>query len=225
MEQLDRQALLEDAPRVSLPDGEKIGLYLDAAVAHANEINPSLANALTVAKPFIIVPIRIIMCLAPIYLWCFGVLYKIWQVLPTNVVQAIIGLALCFFGGTYAISIAAIEAFRQLGWKQLFEELKVVYGQVQTVRAASDKDDTIDADGNGIVDVKELSPSALAQRKTILIMRSITEPARLQTAFGSLWAAYIGVLATLRLEFARTTAFALVRGTGPGEPWCGGGVR
>ena len=36
------------------------------------------------------------------------------------------------------------------------------------------------------------------------------QPGRLQTACGALWAAYIGVLATLRLEFARTTAFALV---------------
>ena len=40
-------------------------------------------------------------------------------------------------------------------------------------------------------------------------MKAITEPERLQSAFGALFVAYLSVLATLRLEFARTTAFAL----------------
>ena len=40
-------------------------------------------------------------------------------------------------------------------------------------------------------------------------MRAVEEPERLQAAVGSLWASYIAVLATLKLEFARTTAFAL----------------
>jgi len=47
------------------------------------------------------------------------------------------------------------------------------------------------------------------QRKVFLGMRAVEEPERLQAAVGSLWASYIAVLATLKLEFARTTAFAL----------------
>ena len=37
----------------------------------------------------------------------------------------------------------------------------------------------------------------------------MSEPARLSQAIGSLWAAYVAVLATLRFEFAQTTALAL----------------
>jgi len=207
----DTSTLLSETPLppVALPDGEKIGLYLDAAVEKAKDINPKLATALAVAKPFIILPIRVILCLGPLYVWLFTLMYKIYMILPTNIIQAIVGLALCFFGGTYVISIAAIEAFRQMGWKTLFEEMKIVWAQVQNVREENRKDDLEDKDRNGVADVAEISASELAQRKVILIMRSITEPGRLQTACGALWAAYIAVLATLRLEFARTTAFAL----------------
>ena len=49
----------------------------------------------------------------------------------------------------------------------------------------------------------------MAQRKAFVFLRAIKQPDKLQTAVGSLWAAYIAVLATLKLEFARTTAFAL----------------
>jgi len=207
----DTATLLAEAgpPPVAMPEAERIGLYLDAAVVKAADISPKLATAITVVKPFVIIPIRLILCLIPIYMWLFTLLYKIWQILPTNIVQAIVGLALCFFGGTYAISIAAIEAFRQLGWKALVAELTVVWQQVQVVRTENAKDDLEDANKDGIADVKQITPSELSQRKVLLIMRSITEPSRLQTAVGALWAAYIAVLATLRLEFARTTAFAL----------------
>lgn len=40
-------------------------------------------------------------------------------------------------------------------------------------------------------------------------MTTVKEPEKLQTAVGSLWAAYLAVLATLRLEFARVAALAL----------------
>ena len=43
----------------------------------------------------------------------------------------------------------------------------------------------------------------------MLIITTVKEPWRLQTAVASLWSAWLAVLATLKLEFARTTAMAL----------------
>ena len=40
-------------------------------------------------------------------------------------------------------------------------------------------------------------------------MRTVKEPDKLQSAVGGLWSAYLAVLATLRLEFARVAALAL----------------
>ena len=40
-------------------------------------------------------------------------------------------------------------------------------------------------------------------------MRTVADPDRLQTAVGALWASYLAVLATLKMEFAQTTAIAM----------------
>ena len=108
-----------------------------------------------------------------------------------------------------AASIAAIEAFRQLGWAKVKDELSIVWSQAKLVVEASDKDDMVDDDGDGVADVDQIDANELAQRKIAVAMKAITEPERLQTAFAALFVSYLSVLATLRLEFARTTAFAL----------------
>jgi hypothetical protein len=46
---------------------------------------------------------------------------KLWlqySKLPTNVVAALYGLCLCFFGGFFPMSLAAYEAFKQTGWEK-----------------------------------------------------------------------------------------------------------
>ena len=191
-----------EMPKAAMPDATKISAFLDAATAKAGEMNPQVARCLVVTKPFIIVPIQIIMCLAPFYLWMIRWAIKIYQVLPVNFIWALFGLALCFFGGTYVASIAAIEAFRQMGWQRVYAELEVVYVQMLNVHAAYAKD-------AASTNIEQMSREELAKRLTFIALRSINEPARLQSAVGSLWTSYIAVLATLRLEFARTTAFAL----------------
>jgi hypothetical protein len=120
-----------------------------------------------------------------------------------------VGVALCFFGGTYVASLAAVEAFRQMGWRQSFEDASYVFEQMVLVKDASEKDDKVDADGDGVADVDALTPTDLAQRKVTLAMLTVDEPGKLKKAFGGLWTAYVGVVATLRFEFARTTAIAL----------------
>ena len=54
-----------------------------------------------------------------------------------------------------------------------------------------------------------MDPDKFIQHKMMVVMAAVSEPERLQTAFGSLFSSYLAVIATLRLEFARTTAFAL----------------
>ena len=55
-----------------------------------------------------------------------------------------------------------------------------------------------------------MEATQLAQHKLMIAMKAVKDPDRLQTACGALFASYLAVLATLRLEFARTTAFARI---------------
>jgi hypothetical protein len=144
-----------------------------------------------------------------VYKRLFEVGWGIQRRLPTNVLLMLAGVALCFFGGTYAAAIAAIEAFRQMGWARVRCDLAIVLREAQLIAAASEVDDEVDDDGDGRPDVADLPPAELAQRKVSLAMTTVKEPRRLQQAIGSLWAAYLAVIATLQLTFARTTALAL----------------
>ena len=184
---------------------DRIATFITGLGTKANVDPGCLSNA----EPFIKMAIKFFLTVAPIYKKFYTEAYKIYVQLPMNVLTMIFGVALCFFGGTYVASIAAIEAARQLGWQKVVTEVTVVREQLQIVYAASAEDDKVDEDGDGVADVDQLEATELAQRKLRVAMKAVTEPNRLQEAFGALFASYLAVLATLRLEFARTTAFAL----------------
>jgi len=121
----------------------------------------------------------------------------------------IFGLTLCFFGGTYLATLAAAEAFRTTGGAALYDELKYVFAQAKVVRRAAEADDDTDENEDGIADVDQIAPHAFLQRKIVVALVALKEPQRLQTALGHLWAAYLAVLATLKMKFAQTVSIAL----------------
>ena len=151
------------------------------------------------------------MCLAiqPWVLFVVKYAMKFWSMLPKNVVMMLFGAALCYFGGAYTVSIAAIEAFRTMGYERAKHDLAKLSEELDKVAEANAADDTVDDDGDGIADVEQIEPSELARRKLFLMMRTVSEPERIQSAIASTWAACIAVLATITMQFAATTAIAL----------------
>lgn len=119
------------------------------------------------------------------------------------------GLALCYFGGTFTATIAAAEAFRTMGYEKARDDLSALWLQIKPVLEANDEDDLVDDDGDGVADVDQLTPPELLQRKALLVLTNVKEPERIQSAVGSVYAALLAVLATLKLEFAATTAMAM----------------
>merc|ERR1712050_209391 len=63
--------------------------------------------------------------------------YVVYKMLPMNYFQMIYGLGLCFFGGTFFATLAAIEAAKQFGGQASLDELALIYGQAQVAEAAS----------------------------------------------------------------------------------------
>lgn len=208
-----RSDALPNAERLPPPAGMSYQKSADnlriAKFMKGVEVNPQLASCMQSSKPAVLMAVRGIMFVVPYYKMAFKEGYKIYVQLPHNVLLMVFGAALCFFGGTYVASIAAIEAFRQLGWEKVKSELEILSQQAAHVIAASEEDDKKDEDGDGVADVEQIDVDKFVQRKVLVAMEAIQEPERLQTACGALFASYLAVLATLRLEFARTTAFAL----------------
>lgn len=130
--------------------------------------------------------------------------YRLYLVMPVSYMKMIFGLALCFFGGTYFVSIAAIEAATNFGGHSLVKALKRVYKEGKIATLASMHDDEQHPDA-----AYDMTPSELMHHKAVLCMSAIKNPEKLVNAVQCLVSAYVAVLATLKFQFARTLALAL----------------
>mmetsp|Transcript_86384 Transcript_86384/g.239551 ORF Transcript_86384/g.239551 Transcript_86384/m.239551 type:complete len:377 (-) Transcript_86384:103-1233(-) len=143
------------------------------------------------------------------YIWIGKKLYKVYKMLPMNWVYMIIGVMLCFFGGIYFASIAAFEAFRSFGGQALMEELQIIWEEACRANEASEEDDKVDANNDGIADVKQMSANELISHKAKVAMAAVHDPTRLMKAVQFLFSAWLSVIATLKFMFAKTVALSL----------------
>ena len=102
---------------------------------------PALARLLLQFAPLIRAIMMVLSVVAPIYLKAFQLLHAIIKVMPWDLVQALVGLGLCFFGGKYCASIAAAEAFYLTGWARTRGALGQIYTEIVLVVDANEKDD------------------------------------------------------------------------------------
>lgn len=160
-----------------IPMSERISKYIEASAARADQTNPNAAMALRCCSPVLNCVILALLAIAPLYIWVYTRVYKFLEKAPTNLLQMIFGVALCFFGGTFTASIAAVEAFRQMGFEQTVADVHEVMEQFNRVKMASSSDDLADDDRNGIADVDEIPPAELAKRKFKLAMVTVNPSA------------------------------------------------
>lgn len=124
----------------------------------------------------------------------------------------VIGFTMVFFGGVFMTLIAAVEAYRISCWEETQKQLKILQINFAAALQASREDDLIDANNDGIADVKQISKKELLTRKMHVFMTSV-EPMQVTSAFGSLYIGFFAIVATLKLKFA----FAITLGSSIGE--------
>jgi len=149
----------------------------------------------------------ILLCM--FYIWLGKQLYKIYQILPKNLLQMIFGIGLCFFGGVYFTAIAAVEAAILLGGVDMWDHLTTCWNEGSLVAAASLEDDKVDANKDNVPDVQQMSTNELINHKAFVAMKAVKDPMRLQQALVALGNVYLAVIATLKFQFAKTVAVAL----------------
>lgn len=160
---------------------------------------------------------QIAMFLLPWIVMLCKAIYNVYCLVPLNLLYAGVGLIFCFFGGTYPVLFAALEAARLSGWETTKFALKDIADQALEMVKHSAADDLLDEDDDGIADVKQIDSKALFQRKTNLVLRKC-DPVKLNAAVGGLWMAWIGVVATLKVKFAATITLALTIADVVGKP-------
>lgn len=158
------------APSAALPrvrsqsdvENDRVLALISRASASAP---PALAIYLKQAAPAITLMWKFINLVAPLYAAMWVVCVRVYETLPVELLEALMGLGMCFAGGAYCTSIAAIEAFRLTGWHTTRRALQDVYVEAKNIQAAHAADDKKDDDHDGKPDVLALAPDELLQRK------------------------------------------------------------
>jgi len=121
------------------------------------------------------------------------------------------GIFMIFFGGSFMLLIACVEAYRICGWQQTRDHLITLYRNYLVVKKASDEDDLVDDNHDGVADVLQISEKELITRKIKVFLRS-SDPEAMGNALNGIYAGMLAVAATLRVEFARTLALGVAIG-------------
>lgn len=125
---------------------------------------------------------------------------------PADLIPALVGFFMAFFGGSFLVTIAAFEAFRGSGaYHTTMKAVDDLTEEFKTAMVKNAEDDKEDLDGDGIADVKQISDQELLKRKLKMIFKCIN-PERVMNAIGALYAGFIAVIAALKIQFARSLA-------------------
>uniref|UniRef100_A0A7S0T5G8 Uncharacterized protein n=1 Tax=Erythrolobus madagascarensis TaxID=708628 RepID=A0A7S0T5G8_9RHOD len=166
--------------------------------------------------PWLIYFAELVMQIDDVAIWAYEKGCAVWEWLepyhPDELIPVVVGILLVFFGGTFAVLIQAIEAARLFGFEKVFTSLKALAQEFSAARKAYERDDMVDADKDGVADVKQMDKKQLAARKLGVILRAV-DPQKLATALEGLTQAWIAIIATLRIKFAQ----AITLGTSIGN--------
>ena len=128
--------------------------------------------------------------------------------LPQNVINFVIGFVFCFSGGLYPVLFAAIEAAEFGGRQIVMQSIKDLCNEALIIIEESKKDDKIDKDNDGKVDVSQVGGQEYMIRKTKLVLRKMN-PEKIDTALSQIYKVWLSVAAVLTIEFARAISMAL----------------
>lgn len=134
--------------------------------------------------------------------------YAFYKSLPEDQLQFLVGTIMCFFGGVYPCTFAAIEAAKHGGMDTLIKAFSDLSDEAMVIIEASKKDDDKDEDNNGKNDVDELTSKELILRKTKLVLAKMN-PEKVNSAIASVYKVWLAVMAVLSIQFARTIALAV----------------
>jgi hypothetical protein len=172
------------------------------AISEANFVPASFKPHIVKAAPIIGKVAQKIEDLIPVVQMIYGKLVEVWIFLKPYKVDLLIpsavGFILCFFGGSFLTLIAAVEAYRMVGYESSVKCFNDLVEDLKKVVDASKKDDEDNANG----EKKEVDSKQIVARKTLLFLRTI-DPDRVTAAIVGLNSGFLAVLATLKLEFAK----------------------
>ena len=163
------------------------------------------ASALqAIAKP----AVQLLTLVIPYIILYSKLVYQTYEKLPQNALLFIYGFVFCFFGGTFPVLFAAIQAAEYTGRNAVVLAVSDLANEAIVIIEESKKDDDKDEDNDGKKDVHQISNSEYIARKTKLVLAKIN-PEKVDKAIASIYKVWLAVAAVLLIEFAQTISMAM----------------
>jgi len=159
-----------------------------------SKLSKPMMKGITVALPLVIATVN--------QLW------SMYKQLPEEEISLLIGCIICFFGGVYPTFFAAITAAKHGGISVLTKALGELADEAIIIINESKKDDKVDADNDGIADVKQISIDAYILRKAKLVGQKMN-PKKVDHALSAMYKVWLSVMAVLAVQFAKTVALSV----------------
>eukprot|EP00405_Crypthecodinium_cohnii_P026771 CAMPEP_0206498252 /NCGR_PEP_ID=MMETSP0324_2-20121206/50836_1 /ASSEMBLY_ACC=CAM_ASM_000836 /TAXON_ID=2866 /ORGANISM="Crypthecodinium cohnii, Strain Seligo" /LENGTH=299 /DNA_ID=CAMNT_0053984309 /DNA_START=148 /DNA_END=1044 /DNA_ORIENTATION=- len=141
-----------------------------------------------------------------------------FESLPDKVVGASIGFAICFFGGIFPMTIAAVEAWQLCGGAEAKRCIMLLYEEGKKVQLANAEDEASKGSTTTTSTTKvDIPAQELMLRKTQLVLKTV-EPETVSKGIVGLYTGWIAVLAVLRNRFAKTVTLGERIGAALYEP-------
>jgi hypothetical protein len=184
-------------------DMEVFKSFLESA---SNKVPAPIRPYYILAIPYVCYSVKAFEKCLPYYYFCYKkyeeyseklVVYRLELLLPS-----LAGFILCFFGGEFLTIVAAVEAYRQVGYETTYRCIHELIEDYHKLTVANKADNSVDADNDGVADVNEISKEQLVMRKTLLFLRTI-DPAKVTMAIGGIQTGILAVIATLKMHFAK----------------------
>ena len=175
-------------------------------------------NLLNKFMPLIDPILKVFSQILPHVIHAYDTTLKFYNSLPLDIIYALLGLTLVFFGGTYCLMIAALETFYMTGYPQVREGVLYLQEEMRIIFEASKKDDKLDENNDGIADVKQITVKELAHRKIALFFTSCNNPNKCFTMLNQIITSLISVVAVLKVQFAKVIALGNMIGESMRRP-------
>ena len=129
--------LRQRRPTSAQKDRQQLELQISSAALSAV---PTAVQYVQQFAPLLVHAAELIAHVGPVYFRAAAFAASVYQTLPLDVLQALLGLGLCFFGGSYYASIAAVEAFMMVGGSTTRAALEDIYEDVLLIQEAHERD-------------------------------------------------------------------------------------
>lgn len=204
--QMVKKQISEDEKQQITPDSknDQENKRVNSMIEKAG--NSNVGEIIKKLKPLFDLCNSIINAFSPIAIKGYEFGEKVYNLLPIDLAYAIIGLIIAFFGGTFAVSLSAIEAFYASGYEILVNNGIYLINEFKILWKKSKEDDEKDEDHDGVQDVLQITAKELITRKIGFFFANCSDPQKLMDMLYGICNALIAVIAVLKVEFAKVIA-------------------